>query len=401
MFFNRIKKFPADIKKILLISIIFPFPIFSLFSSSFPEQISKSAKISILSVNYNDISHSLFSKSCLRIYDSENDFDQIIDFAHFEDFEDDLFLLKFFIHEKKAEIKTEPFIDYFLAQQKQTNVSLTESFLDLNPAEVAYIFDFISTLHRALPKYSYDFDLITNNSETHISQILHDAARMAGDKSTTERYSFSEIIQHNVNYKQMNGSFVLASEKENLQFYEQDFSKIFHRERMSLIIALIVFASLVFLLTSYQVLAYFSERIYVMSVFKTAQIFDFMILFLAGFAGCIILYQDIFSNQSMFRNNFKFFLLFPLHLIAAFTIFKPVQNRNLQIYYWSTTSFLAFIYIFICSILERKLPLVRFLISVPLFLRTAYFYFAVKDIKKERTFKPYALFKSCLNWFSS
>ena len=401
MFFNRIKKFPADIKKILLISIIFPFPIFSLFSSSFPEQISKSAKISILSVNYNDISHSLFSKSCLRIYDSENDFDQIIDFAHFEDFEDDLFLLKFFIHEKKAEIKTEPFIDYFLAQQKQTNVSLTESFLDLNPAEVAYIFDFISTLHRALPKYSYDFDLITNNSETHISQILHDAARMAGDKSTTERYSFSEIIQHNVNYKQMNGSFVLASEKENLQFYEQDFSKIFHRERMSLIIALIVFASLVFLLTSYQVLAYFSERIYVMSVFKTAQIFDFMILFLAGFAGCIILYQDIFSNQSMFRNNFQFFLLFPLHLIAAFTIFKPVQNRNLQIYYWSTTSFLAFIYIFICSILERKLPLVRFLISVPLFLRTAYFYFAVKDIKKERTFKPYALFKSCLNWFSS
>lgn len=400
MFFNK-RKFPASIKKIFLIPLFFFFPLFFLFPSDFPEKLSKNAKISILSVNYNDILHSLFSKSCLRIYDAENDFDQIIDFAHFENFEDQLFLLKFFLHGKKAEIKTSPFIDYFLSQQKQTNVSLIESFLDLNPAEVTYIFNFIATLHKAFPEYSYDFDLLTNNSETHISLILHDSARMVGDKLTNERYSFSEIVQHNVNYKRLNDSFFLTSEKENLEFNKQDFSKVFHKERISLIISLIIFASLVFLLTSYQVLAYFFERIYILSIFKSTQIFDFLILFVAGLAGCIILYQDIFSNQSMFRNNTQFFFLFPLHLIAAFTIFRPVHNRKLQIYYWSWTSFLSLLYIFICSIIEREFPIVYFLFALPLFLRTAYFYFAVKDIKKERTFKPYALLVRFLDSASS
>ena len=400
MFFNR-RNFTVSTKKIFLIPLLFLFSLFSLFPAEFPEKISKNAKISILSVNYNDILHSLFSKSCLRIYDAENDFDQIIDFAYFENFDDQLFLLKFFLNGKKAQIKTAPFIDYFLTQQKQTNVSLIESFLDLNPAEVAYIFNFLSILHKALPEYSYDFDLLTNNSETHISVILHDSARMAGDKLTNERYSFSEIIQHNVNYKRLNDSYVLASQKENLEFHKQDFSKVFHKEKISLIVSLIIFASLVFLLTAYQVLAYFFEKLYILSVFKTAQIFDFLILFVAGFAGCIILYQDIFSNQSMFRNNIQFFFLFPLHLIAAFAIFRPVHNRKLQIYYWSWTSFLSLLYILICSIIERSFPTVSFLFTLPIFLRTAYFYFAVKDIKKERTFKPYALLARFLDSASS
>ena len=400
MFFNR-RKFSARTKKVVLVPLFFLLPIFSFFASEFPERLSDQAKISILSVNYNDISHSLFSKSCLRFFDAETNFDQIIDFACFENFEDEFFLLKFFLHGKKAGIRTAPFLDYFLAQQKQTNVSLTESLLELSPAEVAYIFQFVSTMNRALPEYSYDFDILTNNSETHISHILHDSARMVGEESTTERYSFSEITQHNLSYKQMNDSFVLLSEKEILEFHEVDFAKLFHKERMSLIIALVVFASLVFLLTVYQVLAYFFENWYLMTVFKTAQIFDFLMLFFSGLAGFVILYQDIFSNQSMFRNNFQFLFLVPLHLIAAFTIFRPIQNRTLQIYYWSITSFLSVLYIFSCSIIERKLPLVCFLLALPLFFRTAYFYFAVKDIKKERTFKPYALLIRFLDSASS
>lgn len=400
MFLNR-RKFTVNIKKIFLVQFLFLFPLFSLFPAEFPEKLSQNAKISILTVNYNDILHSLFSKSCLRFYDAENDFDQIIDFAHFENFNDQLFLLKFFLKGQKAEIKTFPFIDYFLTQQKQTNVSLTESFLDLNSAEVAYIFNFISTLHKALPEYSYDFDLLTNNSETHISVILHDSARMASDKTSNKQNFFSKIIQHNFNYQLMNDSFVLTTDKENLEFHKQDFSKVFHKERISLIVSLILFASFVFLLTAYQVLAYFFEKLYILSIFKSAQIFDFLILFVAGLAGCVILYQDIFSNQSMFRNNIQFFFLFPLHLIAAFAIFRPVHNRKLQIYYWSWTSFLSLLYILICSIIERSFPTVSFLFTLPIFLRTAYFYFAVKDIKKERTFKPYALLARVLDSASS
>ena len=395
------KKISVHLKKVFLIPLLLFLPLFSLSATAFPEQLSQQAKISILSVTYNDISHSLFSKSCLRIYDAKTGFDHIIDFAHFENFEDELFLLKFFLNGKKAEIQTSPFLDYFLSQQKQTNVSLTESLLELSPAEVAYIFRFVSLMNNALPKYTYDFDILTNNSETHISQILHDSARMAGDKSTTERYSFSEITQHNTYYKQLNDSFVLLSEKEKIDFQEQDFSKLFHKERMSLIITLSIFASIVFLITVYQVLVYFFEKLYILSIFKTMQIFDFLVLFISGFTGCVIFYQDIFSNQTMFRNNFHFLFLVPLHVIAAFSLFKPIQNRLLKIYYWSIVSFLSFVYIMIYSLIEHKLPIVCILVALPLFFRTLYFYFIAKDIKKERTFKPYALLVKFANWISS
>ena len=395
------KKISVHLKKVFLIPLLLFLPLFSLSATAFPEQLSQQAKISILSVTYNDISHSLFSKSCLRIYDAKTGFDHIIDFAHFENFEDELFLLKFFLNGKKAEIQTSPFLDYFLSQQKQTNVSLTESLLELSPAEVAYIFRFVSLMNNALPEYTYDFDILTNNSETHISQILHDSARMAGDKSTTERYSFSEITQHNTYYKQLNDSFVLLSEKEKIDFQEQDFSKLFHKERMSLIITLSIFASIVFLITVYQVLVYFFEKLYILSIFKTMQIFDFLVLFISGFTGCVIFYQDIFSNQTMFRNNFHFLFLVPLHVIAAFSLFKPIQNRLLKIYYWSIVSFLSFVYVMIYSLIEHKLPIVCILVALPLFFRTLYFYFIAKDIKKERTFKPYALLVKFANWISS
>lgn len=395
------KKISVHLKKVFLIPLLLFLPLFSLSATAFPEQLSQQAKISILSVTYNDISHSLFSKSCLRIYDTKTGFDRIIDFAHFENFEDELFLLKFFLNGKKAEIQTSPFLDYFLSQQKQANVSLTESLLELSPAEVAYIFRFVSLMNNALPKYTYDFDILTNNSETHISQILHDSARMVGDKSTTERYSFSEITQHNTYYKQLNDSFVLLSEKEKIDFQEQDFSKLFHKERMSLIITLSIFAIIVFLITVYQVLVYFFEKLYILSIFKTMQIFDFLVLFISGFAGCVIFYQDIFSNQTMFRNNFHFLFLVPLHVIAAFSLFKPIQNRLLKIYYWSIVSFLSFVYIMIYSLIEHKLPIVCILVALPLFFRTLYFYFIAKDIKKERTFKPYALLVKFANWISS
>lgn len=401
MFFNRRSR-SAHTKKFFLAPLFFLIPIFSLFSSEFPETLSRNAKISVLSVNYEDFSHSLFSKSCLRIFDTETNFDQIIDFAHFEDFDDDFFLLKFFLKSKRAFVRDEPFLDYFLTHQKRTNVSFVESVLNLSPEEVQYIFAFISTMHKTLPEYSYDFDILSDNSETHISQILHDCERMVGKPQTTKRFSFSEISKHNLSYKKLNDSFALVSERESFSLENNVIlpNGSFHTN-IPLLVTLIVFASIIFLLTAYQVVAYFFERAYFPSVFKTTQILDFLILFFSGLVGAIILYQDIFSDQTLFKNNFQFFYLVPLHLVAAFTIFKPMQSRKIQINYWSAVSVISFLYIFILSLSEKRFPVFSFLLAFPIFLRTVYFYFAVKNIKKERSFLPYALLLKFLNWLSS
>ena len=386
--FLLIKKFNFNPKKIFLAFFCSFFLTYSSFSENLPASLSKNTKISILSVSYNDISHSLFSKSCLRIYDKENQFDKIIDFAFFHDFNDKFFGLKFFLKNKKASIMVMDFFNYFLEQNEQKNVSLTESLLDLSPEEIAYIYDFIFTLYKALPEYSYDFDVLTNNSETHISQILHDCYRMAGNKAVNEEYSFSSITKHNLNYKKINDSYVLLSESENLSLTEQNFSHLLESEKQSLLIILIIVSAFFFLATLYQILVYFFEKLHISSIYKSIQIFDFMVLFSAGLSGLIIVFQDLFSNQAMLRNNFQFLFLFPLHLLAAFSVFKSNRTRKTRIIYWSLTSFLSVIYVLINSILKSELSLVCLLFVLPIFFRTLYFDFLAIDIKKALAKKP-------------
>ena len=368
------RNFCKNTKKLFLLFIFFMLSIISSHATDFPQRISENSIISILAVNYTDLPHSLFSKSCMRIYDKENNFDQIIDFAHFEDFDDNFFLLKFFFNEKKAKIITEPFLDYFLAQKKRTNVSLIEFKLDLSPEEIAYIFNFISILHKAIPNYSYDFDILENNSESHISQILHDSNRMASKNQSTEKYSISNIMQHKLNYKKINDSYVLLSEKEKINLQEQILTESINSTPKSLIIILAAISSLIFLLTSYQMLVCFFQRIYIHAIFSTTQILDFLILFISGLLGTVILLQDFLSNQSLFQNNFQFLFLFPLNFIAAFTIFKPIKNTKIVLTYWSTVLGCIFLYLIVFAII-RKLSIVSFLLTLIIFFRISYFTF--------------------------
>lgn len=347
-------------------------------SYEFPSKLSDQAKISIFSIDYNDISHTLFSKSCLRIYDKQNQFDQIIDFAYFDDFNDKYFGLKFFLKNKKARIKTEEFFKYFLELNQQTNVSLTESTLQLSPEEVAYIYNFLFIMHKALPDYSYEFDILTKNSETHISQILHDCYRMVGAQNNNEQYLFSDVGKFNLKYKRINDSFVLLSEKESLKFGEEDLSSLFSPKQKELVIILIIISSLFFIVTFYQTLVCFFKKLYISSIFKSTQIFDFTILFSSGLSGLLIIFMDLFSNQAMLRNNFEFLYLFPLNVVAAFFLFKSISTKKRRMIYWIVVSALSLIYIVIVWILESKFPLINVLFVLPLFLRTSYFALVTK-----------------------
>lgn len=376
MFFLHIK-FAKPIK-------LFFLAFFSIFSSvslsaiEYPKHLSEDAKISLISIYYDDISHTLFSKNCLRIYDKENQFDTIIDFASFEDFDNTFFGLKFFLKNKKAFIKSEEFFKFFLAEKQKKNTSISEISLNLSQKETAYIYDFLYKLHKALPEYSYDFDILTNNSETHISLILHDCYRMVGSKSTNDRYSFSDITKLNLSYKKINDSYVLLSDKEKLNFNKQDFSKIYSPHQKELTILLIIICSLFFIVTCYQMLVCFFEKLYVSSIFKSSQIFDFTILFSSGLSGMLIIFMDLFSNQAMLRNNIEFMYLFPLNIIAAFFVFKPISTKKRRMIYWIVVSALSVIYIAIVWIMESKLPIINLLFVLPLFLRTVYFALVTK-----------------------
>lgn len=355
--------------------LIFLIILFPSFSSDFPDRLSNNAKISIISVNYTDLLHYIFSKNCMRFYDKENEFDEVIDFAFFDDFEDDYFGPKFFLKSKKAKIKNFKFMDFYLYNIRQTNVSLIESVLDLTPEEIRYIFDFVSKLNKALPDYEYDFDLVENNSETHIAQILNDCKRMLVDKEESF-FSFTSIKKHILNYKKLDDSFVLLPENESIDFTTKDFFSNTGVNKISFIAVLSIIAGFFLFLSVYQMLVFFMEKVYIYTIFKLSQVFDFLILFVSGFSGSVILFQDIFSEQILFRNNFQFMYLFPLHFIASFTMFysfSSLRKEKIAAVYWGACSFMYLLYVLIVSIINKELPIVSFFIGLIIFFRTVYY----------------------------
>ena len=250
-----------NLKKNFAFTFLF-FSLFFLFSHSLtaedlPKSLSKDAIVSIVSVNYSDYSHSYFSKNCLRFYDKQNGFDKIIDFAHFENFDDDFFFLKFFLKSKKAHIKIKNFFEFFLRESNKTTVSLSEIVLNLSPEEISYIYSFIYILNSALPNYTYDFDILTNNSETHISQILHDAQRMykkgkitENNTLTNDSFLFSTMTFHKLQIKRIENDFITVNNAEKFDLNEQTLLTDFETDTFSLVIILSIASAFFFLITA-------------------------------------------------------------------------------------------------------------------------------------------------------
>lgn len=367
-------------KYILVLMAIF-FPLTLSFSSeysdksqnNYPEKLSKEALISVVTIDYPKNSYkSLFSKATLRIYDKNTGFDELIDFAHFQDFDDSLFFLKFYFQSPKAQIISSSFTKAILQEK---NAEITDIVLNLPYDEIIYIYDFLKNLHENLKNYSYDYDIQTNNSYTHISGILNDAAKSSS--TTNADYSFYDYSRKlSLVLKRTNSSVPIKTFSTEIIETPQDsvsYKLSLPNVSISKIICFSVFIFLVLLFTVYLTLVNFKKILYCNPIVKVGQTLDFLILFFSGLAGTVILIQDFISPQSLFRNNFQFLYLFPLNLIMAFNLYFPFLKEKFLRSYWSAVSILIPLYIAFAWIISREFPLTDIFISSPIFIRSAYF----------------------------
>ncbi len=367
-------------KYILVLMAIF-FPLTLSFSSeysdksqnNYPEKLSKEALISVVTIDYPKNSYkSLFSKATLRIYDKNTGFDELIDFAHFQDFDDSLFFLKFYFQSPKAQIISSSFTKAILQEK---NAEITDIVLNLPYDEIIYIYDFLKNLHENLKNYSYDYDIQTNNSYTHISGILNDAAKSSS--TTNADYSFYDYSRKlSLVLKRTNSSVPIKTFSTEIIETPQDsvsYKLSLPNVSISKIICFSVFIFLVLLFTVYLTLVNFKKNLYCNPIVKVGQTLDFLILFFSGLAGTVILIQDFISPQSLFRNNFQFLYLFPLNLIMAFNLYFPFLKEKFLRSYWSAVSILIPLYIAFAWIISREFPLTDIFISSPIFIRSAYF----------------------------
>lgn len=359
---------------IFFLTLILPF--IPLFAAVYPDEISKEAVISIVNVNYKDKLKSPFSKAALRIYDKTSGFDEIIDFSSLEDFENPAFFLKFYFRKTKAKIVSVPFLDFAEHETKAHNAQISEIILNLTFEETKYIFSFLKNLNENLPNYSYDFDLQNNNSFTHISAILNDCDRFFNQQtnSTSNRsfFNYSRNLIHSWKTQEDKAPIQVFSSDESFFDFEQNSIKLPNVSFLTIIFFFIV-SSVVFLYTVYQTLVLFLQKFYSLSVFKAIQSLDFLILFISGFAGTTILFQDFFSSQSIFKNNFQFFYLFPFNIVMAFNVYHQIIKSKFLKIYWICTAALSALYLLVSWILSKEFPLLDFLIALPVFIRSVYF----------------------------
>lgn len=339
----------------------------------YPETLSKEALISVVTIDYPKNSYkSLFSKAALRIYDKNTGFDELIDFAHFQDFDDSLFFLKFYFQSPKAQIISSSFTKAILQEK---NAEITDIVLNLSYDEIIYIYDFLKNLHENLKNYSYDYDIQTNNSYTHIAGILNDAAKSSSTANAD--YSFYDYSRKlSLVLKRTNSSVPIKAFSTEIIETPQDsvsYKLSLPNVSISKIICFSVFIFLILLFTVYLTLVNFKTNLYCNPIVKVGQTLDFLILFFSGLAGTVILIQDFISPQSLFRNNFQFLYLFPLNLIMAFNLYFPFFKEKFLRSYWSAVSILIPLYIAFAWIISRDFPLTDIFISSTIFIRSAYF----------------------------
>lgn len=368
-------------KTVLILLAIFSSLAFSFSSESldeyldnYPETLSKEALISVVTIDYPRSSFkSIFSKAALRIYDKSKSFDELIDFAYFQDFDDPLFFLKFYFLSPKAQIISSAFTKAIIQEK---DAEITDIVLNLPYDEILYIYDFLKNLHENLKNYSYNYDIQTNNSYTHIARILNDAAKSSRATAETD-YSFYDYSRKlTLVLKRTNSSIPIKTfSTETIKTQEDSVSYKFSLPNVSIskIICFSVFIFLVLIYSIYLTLVNFIQILYCNSIAKAGQTFDFIILFFSGLAGATVLIQDFISPQSLFRNNFQFIYLFPFNFIMAFNLYFPFLKKRFLKLYWSAISILILLYIVFAWILSREFPIMDIFISSPIFIRSVYF----------------------------
>ena len=363
---------------------------FSIDSALFPKKLSAGASISIVSITYPHFSRAPFSKSCLRFYDAENNFDQMIDYVYFDNFDDSFFPLKFYLKNQKAKIVSRPAFESILYEKEKFNALINEYTLNLNFQELDYIYQFVRTLRSAMPDYEYEFDIINNNSETHIAKILNDNRRMNNNTNKRSLFNSAKLIQTKETL--IKGNLLTICDQQfynnEINYFPQNtkfsLSSITNDSLLSYFLRFILFIALLSLsLTTYQSLVYIRILPSSLSIRHSSQVFDFLILFCSGLLGFIIFHRSCFSSQSLLRHNLYFLCLFPLHSISAFFLFFPpkkeIFHKILWIHYL-TSSALSILYLLISSIIRLDFILAEIILALPVLIRTSFW--SIRDSLK-------------------
>ena len=323
-------------------------------------QLSDKSEISIVTAGPGTELYEAFGHSAIRIKDPVSKLDLIYNYGVF-DFKQPNFYTNFAKGNMIYSLARYDF-KYFIASYKRDKRWLKQQVLNLNQQEKQSYFLFLE--NNALPKNrNYNYDPYFDNCATILRDI---SASILGDKITfNDEYAKTELTFRDLTNKEIHwntwGSFGLnliagipldekATSKEFLFLPDYVFNsfknatisinntskKLIKREdllldfkekepQISTFNPVLIF-SILCLIVLFITYKNFKSN-------KRNKFLDFVILFITGFIGALLLFLWFFSTHSTAPNNFNILWAFAPNLIIAFLMLKNEPKKGLKQYF--------------------------------------------------------------------
>lgn len=335
--------------------------VFSCLQLTAQQQLSQKAIVSVVTCGPGNDLYSSFGHSAFRIYDPLLKIDKIYNYGTFN-FNAPNFYLNFAKGKLTYQLSTSRF-NYFLRNYRYENRWVKTQELNLSSKEVQSVFEFLEN-NAAPENKSYQYDFFYDNCSTKIEDViktvLKDKVTFPNDHITTNKSHRDLIADYTGDFKWGKFGIDLAlgsviddeATKDDYKFlpdyifqafdnatitsenttvplvkYERTIlnAKTPHIAALSLIPTPFVCFLIIALLTVF--ITYRNYKLH-----KRTRWVDFMLYFITGFIGIVVLLLWFATSHTATYTNFNFLWAFAPNLVVAFYMFKSKLPQWIVIY---------------------------------------------------------------------
>ncbi|WP_462251881.1 Lnb N-terminal periplasmic domain-containing protein [Ferruginibacter sp.] len=310
-------------------------------------QDSSHLRISLLTCTPGEELYSIFGHSAYRVIDSSSVTDIVYNYGMF-DFNDEGFYIKFARGKLMYYVSAARFDD-FKYEYQYFNRGITEQILNLTAAEKTTIQRFLNNNLKEENKY-YKYDFFFDNCTTKLRDILkknHDSSFTINPvmpSGTTFRQAIYQYLDKGQQHWSKLGIDLLLGKPcdavmtaEQMQFLPDNLMKSLDSADHPMVLShqnlyninngavkkpfftpFVVFTLLLILIFLISLSKHKIAHIFL-------KLFDWLLFFVTGLLGIILIFMTTATDHSMTKNNFNLLWAWPTHFIMAFFINSP-QN---------------------------------------------------------------------------
>jgi len=384
-------------------------------------RLSGAAKVSIFTIAPGDEVYSVFGHSAIRVQDPAHNLDRVYNYGTF-DF-DDTFVWKFTRGKLNYRLSVEEYarFDY---KYRYFNRSFTEQVLNLDPAQVQAVFDFLESNYLPENRY-YLYDFFYDNCATKIPDVINEALQgqiIYDTAPPNKQLSFRDLIdvyceQGNTLWLDLGIDLALGLPTDKVlnwkeymflpDFVLQEFNEAQIKKAGGVIEPLVVAENPIFIAIPEKDSNILPQPSMVFwCIFLIVSIFsivgfrfnmqlrglDATLFFLVGLAGCVIIFLWFFTDHTATANNFNLIWALPTHLFASVFLLQKKVPKWLLVYLFSTTAILFFLVVF-WVFLPQDLHSAMFPVVLTVGMRSLYIYLRENGWLQIKDFSSYMKLK--------